>query len=123
MRRLCDDTPTTEHPPRCNASEGSATHARRDATVTNSTDKQTDRKVSAALASDDAIYETTPFGRRRKPPASATIFYRILHVIAFPFFYVYDQFKSRARTREQKWADARGHHGAKLKTEISDDVR
>jgi hypothetical protein len=86
-------------------------NARRDTYVAQSTDRQADRKASAAAADDETVFRVTPFGRRRRRGRLRAATYWILHLLGFPFFYVYNQLRDRRRTAPQKWSDASGHHG------------
>ena len=62
-------------------------------------DQRTDRKASAASADDEAMFEVTPFGRRRKPTQGRALMSWIVHIIGFPFFYIHN------RAPEETWAD------------------
>ena len=74
------------------------------------TDPQ-DRKASAAAADDESVFKVTPFGRQRRPGWLRGAVHWIVHIVGFPFFYVYNQMRDRRRTAPQKWSDAGHHHG------------
>lgn len=98
-------------------------NARRDANVAQSTDRQADRKASAAAADDEALFKVTPFGRRRRRGRLPAALHWILHFVGFPFFYVYNQLRDRRRTAPEKWSDASGHRGIAPGTPAADPGR
>ena len=58
-------------------------------------DNHLDRKLSAASADDGAMYEITPFGRRRKSNRGRAAFDWLLHIVGLPFVYVYELMRNR----------------------------
>lgn len=79
--------------------------------MTRPNDSKAARKDSAAAAGDQDVFEETPFGRQRKPGPARWFLSRLLHVVGFPFFYVYNQLRTRKRSSAQKWFDDGGRHG------------
>ncbi|HEY8750922.1 MAG TPA: hypothetical protein VIM11_23260 [Tepidisphaeraceae bacterium] len=80
--------------------------------MTSSNDGQKDRKADAASADDEAAFEVTPFGRRRRPGKRRATLNWFVRFLCFPFFHVYRQFRRRKPSAAQKWADESGRHGA-----------
>jgi hypothetical protein len=86
--------------------------------MTKRDDSKAGRKESAGSADDQTVFNDTPFGRQRKPGSGRTFFIRLVHVLGFPFFYVYNQMRNRKSSGPQKWFDDSGRHGVASESRV-----